>query len=81
MTAKRIPVPQFDRKITQPRVIEIRLNPDGSMDEVCAPGFHLEQMSATHWWMCIESDRGSVHVNLHSKATIKANVDDERGKA
>lgn len=55
-------------------VTEIRLNPDGSLDEVCAPGFHLEQMSGTHWWMNING----VHVNLHSKGKIKATVIDDR---
>lgn len=61
--------------------IEIRCNADESLDEVCAANFHLEQMSATHWWMAIDDARGSVHVNLHSKATIKAFVDDERATA
>jgi hypothetical protein len=60
------------------KAVEVRLNADGSLDEVCAVNFHLEQMSATHWWMAIDDDRGSVHVNLHSRATIHANVNDER---
>jgi hypothetical protein len=64
--------------MTKPKRVEIRLNKDGSLDEVCAPGFHLEQMDTGHWWMAIDDDTGSVHVNLHSKGKIRANVSDER---
>ena len=57
-------------------VIEIRRNPDGSLDEIVAPGFHLEQMSDTHWWMEIGE---GLHVHLYAKrGTIRANVEDER---
>lgn len=58
-------------------VIEIRNNADGTLDEIVAPGFHLEQMADGHWWMEI----GGVHVNLHSKKPIEAIVNDERGLA
>lgn len=56
---------------------EVRSNRDGSLDEIVgqAPQFHLEQMSATHWWMEVVPD---LHVNFHSKATIRAVVNDER---
>ena len=48
----------------------VRFNDDGTLDEVVGIGqFHLEQMGATHWWMQL----GPHMVNLHSKATIKAN--------
>lgn len=59
-------------------MIEIRRNPDGSLDEIVAPGFHLEQMDTGHWWMEISDETGSVHVNLHSTRKITANVEDER---
>ena len=62
---------------------EIRRNADGSLDEVVARGdFHLEQMSATHWWMAINYDgERRICVNLQSKATIKAFAEDEGGRA
>jgi len=57
---------------------EIR-NKGGSLDEVFAEGctFHLEQMSATHWWMAVECGGKRVHINLHSRATIKASAETE----
>ena len=57
-----------------PTPLEIRRNDDGSLDEVVAypAGVHLEQMSATHWWLCIDYADVCVHVNLHSKARITA---------
>ena len=60
---------------------ELRLNADGSLDEVVSDtcSFHLEQMSDTHWWMAVETKEGIVHISFHSKSTIVANVDDERG--
>lgn len=56
---------------------EIRLNTDGSLDEVVSSNchFHLEQMSDSHWWMEVETKEGSVHINLHSRGKIKANVE------
>ncbi len=57
---------------------EVRCNDDGSLDELVGVGhFHLEQMSATHWWMLLETEVGCVHVNLQSKATIKAYFEKE----
>jgi hypothetical protein len=60
------------------KAVDIRYNLDGSLDEVCAPGFHLEQMSGRNWWMAVEDASGEVHVNFHSKTKIVAIVNDER---
>lgn len=51
----------------------------GALDEVCATNatFHLEQMSATHWWMAVECGGKRVQVNLHSKAAIKGFAETE----
>jgi len=59
--------------------VRFGMNQDGTLDELFASGarFHIEQMSATHWWMEVECGKKRIHVNLHSKATIKANVLDE----
>lgn len=61
--------------------IIIRTNADATLDEAFVfdgkAHFHLEQMSATHWWMALELDKQRIDINLHSKATIKANVSDE----
>ena len=46
-----------------------------SLDEICAPGFHLEQMDSGHWWLSIESGGEEWHVNLHSKAKIEAHAE------
>ncbi len=57
---------------------EVRYDTKGALDEVVGEGkFHLEQMSATHWWMCFESANRGVHVNLNSRGVIKANVIEE----
>ena len=57
---------------------EVRLNDDGSLDEVCGEGkFHLEQMDTGHWWMVIHNSAGSVHINLSSKRKIVASFDRE----
>ncbi len=59
--------------------IEIRNNEDGSLDEVCAPGFHLEQMDSNKWWMCIDDPSGGrVHVWLCAKGKIGGSIYDER---
>ena len=51
---------------------EIRLNDDGSLDEVVGVGeFHLEQMDDGHWWMQL----GDVHVHLTARGKITANVE------
>lgn len=52
---------------------EVRLNADGSLDEVVGVGLvHLEQMDTGHWWLEISNAAGSMHVNLHSKRRIAA---------
>ena len=59
--------------------VEIRRNDDGTLDEVVGTGhLHVEQMSATHWWLALTYGEGRrVTVSFHSKAKIKAYVDDE----
>jgi len=51
---------------------EIRLNEDGSLDEVVADDvafFHLEQMSDGHWWLSVDLDDGSqIHVDIYSRS-------------
>lgn len=56
---------------------EIRLNDDGTLDEVVAFGafFHLEQMSGTGWWLCVEVGGQRVDVRLNSRAKITAHYD------
>lgn len=67
--------------------LEVRLNSDGSLDEVVAPGFHLEQMSDTGWWMRISSGKLAVVVNLFTKGRRERPVlatwedESEEGKA
>ena len=48
---------------------EIRLNADGSLDEVVADKawFHLEQLSDGCWWMSIMCGGKDVHVTLWTK--------------
>jgi hypothetical protein len=62
------------------KMTEILRNPDDSIDEIvcdrCA--FHLEQMADNHWWVEIETKKGSVHISLHARGKITATVDDER---
>ena len=53
--------------------IEIRHNPDGSVDEVCMyiDGecvVHVEQMSTAHWWMGLYGKTHEAHVNLFPKS-------------
>lgn len=61
--------------------IEIRRNPDGSLDEVVAQNvtIHLEQMADNFWWMGVSSadDSHLVHVNFYSKRRIDAEADDQ----
>lgn len=64
---------------------EVRLNPDGSVDEICIKNcdVHLEQLGQESWWMGIGTGRRHgkfgnrkemMHVNLFSK-NLKAHVD------
>ena len=63
-----------------PKPPEVRLNEDGTLDEIVAFGayVHLEQMDDGHWWLAVESDGHLVHINLATKrgAPIHASVDD-----
>lgn len=60
---------------------EIRRNADGTLDEVVGWAFvHLEQMSAGHWWLGIDTEDGRlIHVNFHTNngKTIFAFVEDQ----
>lgn len=48
---------------------EVRLNDDGTLDEVVGSGaFHLEQMDANHWFLQV----GSIAVWLRAKGKITA---------
>ncbi len=60
MTVKHDYIPQ-----TTP---EIRLNEDGTLDEIVAQGcdFHLEQMGACAWWLSVEVAGRRVDVWLHA---------------
>lgn len=44
------------------KLVEIRYQ-EGELDEVCAEGFHLEQLDHGEWWLEIEH----VHVNFWTK--------------
>lgn len=58
--------------------VEVRKNPDGTLDEVVGSGYvHLEQMDSGHWWIGI-GYRDVLHINLHSRREITATVMDER---
>lgn len=60
------------------REFEVRLNNDGSLDEVVGSGtIHLEQMDSGHWWLGF-GEGPLLHVNLTARGKIKANVLDER---
>lgn len=64
-----------------PKPPEVRLNDDGTLDEVVAFGsyVHLEQMSGSHWWLVVESAGQRVTVNLTTKrgAAINASFEVE----
>lgn len=68
---------------THPKAdIEVRKNPDGSIDEIVANAkfFHIEQMGATHWWIGVDLPDGRLwHVNLHSKASIRIHAEEAHG--
>lgn len=50
-----------ERRIQELAPTEIRLNADGTLDEVVGCGnYHLEQMAGSAWWIGL----GRVHVNL-----------------
>jgi hypothetical protein len=51
---------------------EVRLNDDGTLDEVCGTGAHLEQMDKDHWFLEVLNGDKSVAVWLHSRSKIVA---------
>ncbi len=60
---------------------KVRLNDDGSVDEVFAlnGALHLEQMSGGHWWMAINGARGRrmvIHF-VREKKDIRVAVEDD----
>ena len=64
------------------RRVEIRLNDDGSLDEVVGLEYvHLEQMDGNHWWLGIGKGADMVHIGLHARGKITAIVNDERAIA
>lgn len=64
--------------------IEIRTNPDGTLDEAILTdgraNFHLEQMDSGHWWMALTLGKARVDINLTARGRIKATVSDENGE-
>lgn len=56
---------------------EVRLNDDGSLDELVGSGaFHLEQMGDNHWWMSLTGPGGEeVHVWLQARGKITASYE------
>lgn len=61
--------------------IEVRRNPDGSLDEIVAVGasIHLEQMDGKCWWLCVTKGGEEVRLFLTSRRRIKANVEGHPG--
>ena len=59
---------------------EIRLNDDGSLDEVVGNGVtvHLEQMDDGLWFLGVYGGKKVVQVWLRSKRPIKANYEESR---
>ena len=51
--------------------IEIRLKPDGTLDEVCCEGFHLEKMDRNAWFMSVERDGKQIAVWLRANSRGK----------
>lgn len=56
--------------------VEIRLNRNGTLDEVCGnrATAHLEQLDSNHWFLSI----GNVNVWLHAKGKITATYEYNR---
>ena len=57
---------------------EVRLNDDGTLDEVVHPAAHLEQMDDDHWFLEVGPNGNSVAVWLHSKSKITASFEHRR---
>jgi hypothetical protein len=50
------------------------------LDEVVAPlvqNFHLEQMSAGHWWLGFEAAGRRWCLNFHARGKIAARIEDD----
>ena len=45
--------------------VEVRLNEDGTIDEVVADGFHLEQMDDDRYWLNFRVGDDWQHIMLH----------------
>ena len=60
--------------------MEIRRNPDGTVDEIVAHGatVHLEQMDSGLWFLYVEQDGQEARCFLASKRKIAATVDVEK---
>lgn len=57
--------------------IEVRLNDDGTIDEIVGSGsFQLEQMNDDHWVLCLQSGDDAKIVTLISRKRIKVRVDE-----
>ena len=58
---------------------EIRRNEDTSVDEVVGWGFvHVEQMSAEHWWIGLDTSDGRLlHLNFRARGRIRLAVEDQ----
>ena len=52
--------------------VELRFDGTQLLEAVGHGRFHLEQMSANHWWMVFEAEGRRVDVWLHAKGTIQA---------
>lgn len=64
--------------VQRPLPPEVRLNTDGSLDEVVGTGaFHLEQMGDNLWWMRLDAPGRSIVVWMRAKGKIKARAEDE----
>lgn len=45
--------------------VEVRLNDDGTIDEVVAAGFHLEQMDDDRYWLNFRVGEDWQHIMIH----------------
>ena len=55
-----------------PPGVELRFEGTQLLEAVGHGRFHLEQMSANHWWAVFEAEGRRVDVWLHAKGTIQA---------
>ena len=46
---------------------EVRLDTDGTIDEIHARGFHLEMMSKSHYWVGLNLNGEYWHLGFHAK--------------